>query len=539
MPRIWASLDDFLPPCAAPEQVGRNMANHYFLRALLRHGTFDEYHFFLCNEAHAGLFWRAHGPMLDELAARSRVKVFPRVALLDQVRETDYTVFHLSDHVTSFNALCRVRNRLGAAFPVSGFIHSVSYGDFMSAYLGMLHGGGTAHDVILCSSTQGEQAVRRSIERLSTGLSLPPLKVGFEVVPLGIDDASATAGTSSRDERRAAARSALGLAQDAVVGLCFGRFSEVDKMDHMPLIQAFAALHRMEPPHLLVLAGAVQSENYVRMLELWSRAMGAQERVRFEKNVDEARKRLLYDAADYFVSVSDNPQETFGLTLLEALRAGLPLVVSDYDGYRDIGSDEVALRVPTIWHRPSGLTLIEPILDARTFHLYMAQCLSVDIPALTKALDVMGKDHERRHRMARDAALRFDECYSHKRTIQKLEAIWDERKAHFTAGPTDEDPQSLAVFDTFDHYPTRFLRGADRLRITGLGQTLKDTGASHPLLSGMSDLVDPSVVRDVLARLVDASTLDELEAQAAHKSWKTGYCIAWMLKHGLIELHES
>ena len=43
----WASLNDFLPPSAGMGRVGRNMANHFFFRALLRYGTFDEYHFFL------------------------------------------------------------------------------------------------------------------------------------------------------------------------------------------------------------------------------------------------------------------------------------------------------------------------------------------------------------------------------------------------------------------------------------------------------------------------------------------------------------
>ena len=40
-------------------------------------------------------------------------------------------------------------------------------------------------------------------------------------------------------------------------------------------------------------------------------------------------------AADVFVSLSDNPQETFGITPLEAMAAELPCLVSDWDGYRE------------------------------------------------------------------------------------------------------------------------------------------------------------------------------------------------------------
>ena len=40
-------------------------------------------------------------------------------------------------------------------------------------------------------------------------------------------------------------------------------------------------------------------------------------------------------AADVFCSLSDNIQETFGLTPIEAMAAGLPVVVTDWDGYKD------------------------------------------------------------------------------------------------------------------------------------------------------------------------------------------------------------
>ena len=54
-------------------------------------------------------------------------------------------------------------------------------------------------------------------------------------------------------------------------------------------------------------------------------------------------------AADLFLSLVDNPQETFGLAPVEAMAAGLPVVVSDWDGYRATVSDGVeGFRVPTL-----------------------------------------------------------------------------------------------------------------------------------------------------------------------------------------------
>ena len=43
----------------------------------------------------------------------------------------------------------------------------------------------------------------------------------------------------------------------------------------------------------------------------------------------------IWSAADIFCSLSDNIQESFGLTVIEAMAAELPVVAANWDGYRD------------------------------------------------------------------------------------------------------------------------------------------------------------------------------------------------------------
>ena len=50
-------------------------------------------------------------------------------------------------------------------------------------------------------------------------------------------------------------------------------------------------------------------------------------------------KADLLAAADILVAPTDNTQETFGLSLLEAQSAGLPVVASRFDGYKDLVVD--------------------------------------------------------------------------------------------------------------------------------------------------------------------------------------------------------
>ena len=66
--------------------------------------------------------------------------------------------------------------------------------------------------------------------------------------------------------------------------------------------------------------------------------------------MSEETKHQALAAADVAVSLVDNPQETFGLAVAEAMAAGVPLVVSDWDGYRDLVRDGIdGFRVPTRW----------------------------------------------------------------------------------------------------------------------------------------------------------------------------------------------
>ena len=65
------------------------------------------------------------------------------------------------------------------------------------------------------------------------------------------------------------------------------------------------------------------------------------------KNADVVR--CCWASADVFLSLVDNPQETFGLAPVEAMAAGVPVVVSDWDGYRFTVTDGVeGFRIPTL-----------------------------------------------------------------------------------------------------------------------------------------------------------------------------------------------
>jgi glycosyltransferase involved in cell wall biosynthesis len=534
--RIFASLDDFDPPQAGRGRVGRRVANHFFFRALMTHGTFDEYHFILANSAHVRQFRENHADLIGSFGDRVRVRT--RLDLIDAVGRIDYTVFHQSDHLNGFNALCRLRNDMGAAIPVTAFVHSLSYQEQMGAFLEMLHTDVREYDGLISSSACGREVLANCFERLSAGFSLPEAAVDLTVIPLGIAE-------EATPMERGEARMTLGIAPDAVVGLCFGRFSDFDKMDLFPLLQALAQVVKdRTEPWRLILAGAVHDTTYLELVKLWIRALGLGNRVDIVVEPDEDNKKALFAASDFFVSVADNPQETFGMTLVEALWAGLPLIVSDFNGYREIGADDVALRVPTTWGNLPELARVQPLMDDLLFSRLSAQMLEVDVDALADALLAFYTDDALRRRLGEAATRRFAETYSHRHIISQLEAYWDGLKdraqehsrpsASAPAVSTEDDPLCISIFDTFAHYVTRFLDDGDMVQMTDFARGLASRGSSYPLLPSMKDIIDVAEVAGILSNAVEPKQVASF-LSGREGDWRRRYMLLWMLKHGLLK----
>lgn len=130
---------------------------------------------------------------------------------------------------------------------------------------------------------------------------------------------------------RAAAREHLGLAQDAWVVGNVGRLHP-DK-DQATLLRGFAqALAQLPAGSLLAIMGSGKLEPELRNL---ASQLGVSESVRFLGQV--ANGRRYFKGFDVFALTSDH--EPFGMVLLEAMAAGVPLIGSDCGGGREVVVD--------------------------------------------------------------------------------------------------------------------------------------------------------------------------------------------------------
>ena len=289
-------------------------------------------------------------------------------------------------------------------------------------------------------------------------------------------------------------------------------------MDLVPLVRA---LHRlvqdgMDPASVeLVLAGWDDSESihYLKSLDILARNAGIALTVKLRPT--EAEKSQLFRSADVFVSIADNPQETFGITLAEAGAFGLPVVASRYDGYKDIvAHGETGLLVETVGpDRTPDLDAMAPLSFDSEYHLGLAQRTAVSIPALAEALRTLIDAPELRRSMGAAARKRVEETYSWPVVIDQYVSLWDGLwEQPVDAEPLRDAPHPLApdFGRLFGHYAARTLSEGIPLKAGRTGEAFYRDRDYPNLYAGMHDSIDLDVIRKMAffsRKTIDSATL--------------------------------
>lgn len=557
-PGVFGTLDPFLETGPV---LGRKVANTGFLRFLLQADPFESYHFFLSDKPLRDSLSDILASLAPDIAARGGFVLMDRRELPARLATTDYACFHQSDCIINPTHIARLRNAYAPRlFPVTGPIHSLSYPDYPAAFLRHLWAGATPQDCIIATSRAGQNAVEAFFAHLRQAYQLASAPgPSLRRIPLGIDPEAASAPlptpTAKRDLRRS-----LGLPDDRALILVLGRISHSSKMDVVPLIRAMARLFDEGFPRdsaTLVLAGwAEEDDDFPQSLAGLGAKVGLD--VRLELRPGERRKNDLLSACDLFLSIADNPQETFGLTLLEAQAAGLAVIASDYDGYRDLIEHEgTGLLVPTLGpdvpgpdeQRPDDLVdQLAPLLFDNQYHLLLAQRTAVDATGLADALRRLLADPALRQRMGAAGRQRVRDRFLWTQVVDRHLELWDELAA--LPGPDIATlrhvphPLHLPYARVFASYPTRTLAPGMRLHAGRSGQALL-SGKEHPLLyAGLDQLLDPDTIRKTvfLARNGETAVrLTErlLELCPGLSRDRAAFHILWAVKHDLLQTAEE
>ena len=261
----------------------------------------------------------------------------------------DIGAIHFPDPL--IGAWSRLRSGLpSTAFSLTGVIHTVCSDSVLRGLGEIPLAPLYPWDAVVCTSTAGRSVVANALEqRLEAvaarfGLDQPHgLAVGLPelpVIPLVSDVQQPYQPELSRCQRRQHARQALGISAEAFVVAFVGRLSFHSKCHPLSLYRALDAIAAdpSAPPVLLIECGHIYNTS---IAAAYDELRSHFPRLEFRligglQPAPESEKWQVLAAADVFTSPADNLQETFGLTLLEAMAAELPLVVSDWNGYRDL-----------------------------------------------------------------------------------------------------------------------------------------------------------------------------------------------------------
>lgn len=320
-----------------------------------------------------------------------------------------------------------------ALYSVTGVTHTMSTARALEAVRDLLAAPTQPWDALICASRSIRDLVTGVLERHAvhlaerTGGPAMGTPLQLPVIPLGIDLPEADAPA------RAGFRAEHGLSDDAVAVLYLGRLSAHAKAHPLPMFRALGrAAARTERPIVAVLAGWYHDEDTRAAFEATAAALAPDVRVIAVDARPPAVKRAALAGSDLFLSLSDNLQESFGLTPVEAMAAGLPCVVTDWDGYRDTVIDgETGFRVPTAlppagigadlaWRRLLGVD------DDSVFHALTCETVAVDTEAAAEAIARLADDPALRRRMGEAGRARATATYAWPRVIRSYEALWTE-----------------------------------------------------------------------------------------------------------------
>lgn len=539
---------------SGPKLMGRNSAGEGFLRGYLTHSKADQFAALLAHPRHGQAFAEAVAR-----AGRQEPTHFFTLSGLQRLSEFGCIFYPgpgLAEHAWQ-------RTAFGdAAWSICGITHTICSASAMDGLVGLLANPVQSWDAVICTSAAARAAVVRMLQAQADFLAarlgaqkfiLPQLPI----IPLGVHSQD----FAFTEEQRLAARQALGVDENTLVVLFAGRLSFHAKAHPLAMYQALELAASTLPPRQslsLVQFGQFPNQHIADAFSAAARLAAPSVTVvtldgRLAENRDKA-----WASADIFCSLSDNLQETFGLTPLEAMAVGLPCVVSDWDGYKDTVRDGVdGFRVPS-YVPPPGLgsdLALRHALGLDTYDMYCghtSSLVAIDVGAAAKAFTTLLASAELRQRMGLAAKERAHSVYDWAEIIPQYEALWAElagirqTEAAKVKPLRHPWPARMDPFTAFAGYATRSL-----LAETLLVMVDQDVTTAHERLRNYLGLAMVNFAKLVLVSEEEVALMLQALASGPASALAMVQCIepprqafamravVWLMKMGIVQRFEG
>jgi glycosyltransferase involved in cell wall biosynthesis len=551
---IWFAADGF---DVSRGINGRRVAGDSFLRGFFAHADVGEF------------LSLAHGPtdhaLFARLAEAAPVRRPVRHVRLDtpaSLKPVEVVQYPAPLHPTE----CWRRAPHGAtAWALTGITHTTATRAVMDTVFALRSAPQMPWDAIICTSDAVQRSLRTLMDLAESHLarrfpgSILPARPLLPVIPLGVH-----AQDFAPDPKLGQAlRQRLGLGPKDIAVSCIARLSPQEKFDPFPV---FLALQAAAPAlaakggrfHLL-LCGQFADESWApAFAEGAARLMPSVGYHRLDGG-DTGERKATLSGSDIFLFPIDNLQETFGLAPVEAMAAGLPVIVSDWDGMKDTVPPEAGFRIPTEMPRGGEATHIalRHLGGTDSYLQYVGQLSAltrIDIGRLVQALADLALNPDLRARMGAAGRDLVQRRFDWSVVIPQMQALWTEQAqmlahARLSDGAANArtDPGRLPVGPApevmFAGYPTEPGpdRGARRLCAVDLGSRpdVAETIALRRYAASGRLIEDPARIQAVLQAFTAKGQAGATEAEVAAATGLHPGSVAratlWLLKYHFLK----
>ncbi len=471
-----------------PKLMGRMAAGEGFLDAYLRHAAVEQFYCYASERKAAEQFAAlAHG------RGATAVEWIPWSNPAGLARPGALYIPDPSLHDHAW----RRRAHDQRAYSLTGVTHTTASAGAMDMIAELPLAPLQDWDAVICTAGTVKVMVEALLDEQAAYLKdrlgaqrIP--RPQLPVIPLGVDCARFAPDGAMRAQQRAA----LGIAEDDIAILFLGRLSFHAKAHPYPMYLALERAAQQTGKRLhLIQAGWFANDFIENAFRDGARDFCPGITAHFLDARKPEVRFAVWQAADIFTSLSDNIQETFGLTPIEAMAAGLPSVVSDWDGYRDtVQHGEHGFRVPTLAPPPGRSA---DLADAHAIGLdtydrycgYASQFVAVDVAQTTAAYMTLIGNPALRAKMGDAARKTAMAAFDWRHVIARYQELWIELAARRTSAAESAPsrgpihwPARADPFAMFAAYPTGTLSMDDRLEA---GDYSVDLGRiiAHPLFN--------------------------------------------------------
>ncbi len=269
--------------------------------------------------------------------------------------------------------------------------------------------------------------------------------------------------------------------------------------------------------------------------------------------IEENKNRSLA-CSDIFISLSDNFQETFGITPLEGMASGMPVIVSDWDGYRDTvrdGIDGFTIPTTTLDINDNKNLITNYLNDNLNYDLYTgyaSQTVSIDMDLCTDRMNKLVFNKDLRLKMGSDAKKNAEKIFDWKKIVKlysDLRENLDEIREKSKKPKYLSYPENISPYKIFSSYSTYKLNNNSELSVKG--ETIIDENhyiiTSNTINLGNPDFgfkVEIDIVNEILKVIgSDSLILEKIMSKIDCDKDILKKHIIFLLKFDLLRLNEG